>query len=216
MPRGERRGRAGLRARVRLRTRARAVGARGGRSARRRRKRGRPGLSSSDRPCAGDRGEPRPCAARAPGRRARLLRPVLGRGPRRAARRGRGLGAHGHDDPLLAGLAQPRPDPGSPLPRPDPALRARDQGPHVHADRGDRGRAHDLAAGDPGRRAELGLPLYLDPGHDVHPPGAALPQSRLGGRRVHAVRRRRRGDRGRVAPDHVRHRRPAGPHRDDA
>ena len=52
VPRGERRGRADLRAGVRLRTRARAVGARGRRPARRRRKRRRAGLSSSDRPCA--------------------------------------------------------------------------------------------------------------------------------------------------------------------
>ena len=39
---------------------------------------------------------------------------------------------------------------------------------------------------------------------------------RLGGRRVHAVRGRPRGQRGRCAPDHVRDRRPAGPDRVDA
>ena len=41
-----------------------------------------------------------------------------------------------------------RPDPRPPLARPDPALGAHDQGPHVHADRRDRGGAHDVAARD--------------------------------------------------------------------
>ena len=91
--------------------------------------------------------------------------------------------------------------------RPDPAFRARDQGSDLHADRGDGGGAHDLAARDPRRRAQLGLPLHVDARHDVHPPGAPLPQPRLGGRRVHGVRRRPRADRGRIAPDHVRDRR---------
>ena len=49
----------------------------------------------------------------------------------------------------------------------------------------------------PGRRAQLGLPLHLDARHDLHAAGAALPQPRLGGRRVHAVRRRPRAERGR-------------------
>ena len=41
-------------------------------------------------------------------------------------------------------------------------------------------------------------------------------EPRLGGRRVHAVRRRPRAERGRLAADHVRHRRPARPDRVDA
>ena len=105
--------------------------------------------------------------------------------------------------------------PGPPLARPDPAVGARDQGPDLHADRGDRGRAHDLAARDPRRRAQLGLPLHLDARLDLHAPGAALPEPRLGGRRVHPVRRRPRGQRGRRAPDHVRDRRSARPDRVD-
>jgi alpha,alpha-trehalase len=68
---------------------------------------------------------------------------------------------------------------------PVPALGARDQGPHVHADRSDRGRADHVPPGDAGRRAELGLPLQVDPRHDFHAAGAALPQPRLGGGRVH-------------------------------
>ena len=90
------------------------------------------------------------------------------------------------------------------------------KGPHLHADGRDGGRAHDVASRDPGRRTELGLPLHVDPRHHVHPPGAALSEPRLGGGRVHAVRRRRRADRGRLAPDHVRHRRAPRPHGDDA
>ena len=49
----------------------------------------------------------------------------------------------------------------------------------------------DLAPGDAGRRAQLGLPLHVDPRLDLHPAGAPLAQPRLGGRRVHAVRRGR-------------------------
>ena len=66
----------------------------------------------------------------------------------------------------------------------------------------------------PGWRAELGLPLHLDPRQHLHAPGAALAEPRLGGRRIHAVRRRRRGDGGRIASDHVRDRRQARPDRD--
>ena len=99
---------------------------------------------------------------------------------------------------------------------PDPAVGARDQGPDVHADRGDGRGAHDVAARDAGRRAQLGLPLHLDAGHDVHAPGAALPEPRLGGRRVHAVRRGHRGKPRRLAADHVRDRRPPRPDRVDA
>ena len=140
----------------------------------------------------------------------------LGRGLRGAAGRRRGGRADRRHDALLARLARPRADPRSPLARPDPALGAHDQGPHLHADRRDRGGAHDVAARDAGRRAQLGLPLHVDARHDVHAPGAALAQPRLGSRRVHAVRRRPRGDRGRLAADHVRDRRPARPDRDDA
>ena len=147
------------------------------------------------------------CSSRATG----LLRAVVGRGAR---------GSGDVDDAdariaatvaLLAALAGPRAHPRSPLARPDPALGARDQGPDVHADRRDGRRAHDVAAGDAGRRAQLGLPLHLDARHDVHAPGAPLPEPRLGGRRVHAVRRRHRAERGRRAADHVRDRRAAGP-----
>ena len=89
-------------------------------------------------------------------------------------------------------LARPGPHPRPSLARPDTALGACDQGSDVHADRRDGRGADDLASGDAGRRAQLGLPLHVDARHDVHAPGAALPEPRLGGGRVHAVRRRRR------------------------
>ncbi len=50
--------------------------------------------------------------------------------------------------------------------------------------------ADDLAAGDARGRAQLGLPLLLDARRDVHAVGAARARVRLGGRRLHAVRRR--------------------------
>ena len=119
------------------------------------------------------------------------------------------------DDALLAPVAEQGADPGSPPARSGAAVGADDQGPDLHADRRDGRGAHDLAPRDARRRAELGLPLHLDPGHDLHPPGAPLPQPRLGSGRVHGVRRRPRADGRRVAPDHVRHRRAARPARDD-
>ena len=133
-----------------------------------------------------------------------------------AAGRRRGQRPARGDDEVLAWVARAGPASRPPLPRSDPALGARDQGAHLHAHRRDGGGAHDLPAGDAGRRAQLGLPLHLDAGLDLHAPGAALPQPRLGGGRVHAVRRRPRAERRRGAPDHVRDRRPPGPDRVDA
>ena len=165
---------------------------------------------------ARDRGGTRSRAARAQRGRARVLRAHVGRALRRAAERRRGRGEDRRDDALLAPLARPGADPRSRVARSAAAVRARDQGPDVHADRRDRRRAHDVAAGDSGRRAQLGLPLHVDARRDVHAAGAPLPQPRLGGRRVHAVRRRPRDERGRVAADHVRHRRPSRPDGVDA
>ena len=90
--------------------------------------------------------------------------------------------------------------PSAPVRRPslarrDPALGADDQGTHVHADGCDRRGAHHLAARDTRRGAQLGLPLHVDAGFDVHAAGAASARPRLGGRRVHAVRRRHRAER---------------------
>src|SRR5215208_456381 len=139
----------------------------------------------------------------------------MGQGPGRPPRRQRRQRPHGRDRELLAWLARAGPASRPPLAGPDPALRPGHQGPHLHAHRSDGGRAHHLAARDPRRGAQLGLPLHLDAGHHLHPAGAALAQPGLGGRRVHGVRRRPRMQPGRRAPDHVRDRRAPGPDRVD-
>ena len=124
------------------------------------------------------------------GRRAAVLLAVLGGGPRGAGDGRGGRRTARRDDALLARLAGAGAIPRPPLARAHPALGTGGQGPHLHADGCDRGGAHDLAARDTRRRAQLGLPLLLDARHHVHVAGPALAQPRLGGRRVHAVRRR--------------------------
>ena len=108
------------------------------------------------------------------------------------------------DRALLARLAGRGALPGPSLAQAPASLGAHAQGPHLRADRRDRRRRDDLAARDPGGRAQLGLPLLLDARRDVHALGAARARVRLGGRRLHAVRRRPRARRGRRAADHVR------------
>ena len=214
VPRRQRRGRARLRARLRLRPHAGGMVAGRRRSPHRRCARRRTDHPPAVRPRARRRGRPHPRASRARGRRPGLLRALVGRRAGGATgRRGRKRPPQ-RDHALLARLAAAGPDARSPLAGPDPALCAHDQGPHLHADRRDGGGADDVAARDTRGRAELGLPLHLDPRQHLHAPGAALAEPRLGGRRVHAVRRRRRADGGRVAADHVRDRRQARPDRD--
>ena len=75
--------------------------------------------------------------------------------------------------------------------------------------------AHDLAARDAAGRAQLGLPLQLDPRLDVHAVGALHARLRLGGQRLLLLHRRRRRRRRRPAGD-VRPRRRAHPRGADA
>ena len=60
--------------------------------------------------------------------------------------------------------------------------------------------------GDARRRAQLGLPLQLDPRLHVHALGPLHPRLRLGGERLLLLRRRRRGGGRGGPPDHVRDR----------
>ena len=205
---------AGVRARVRLRARAGDVDAGRLRPLRRRRG-GGADHPLADRSPPGCRRQPRAGPSRARPRRSRLLLAVLGRRPRRPCRRRRRRGPGDRHGDLLAGVAGPGPDPRPPLPRSDPALGAGHQGPHLHADGRHGRRAHHVTARDAAWRAELGLPLHLDAGLHLHPPGPALDEPRLGSRRVHGVRGRPRRQPGRGAPDHVRDRRPARPDRVD-
>ena len=214
--RGQRRHRPGLRARVRLRPRRRRSGRSWATTG-----------TTPTRPAPASRSGWRPtCCSGVEGDRVRARR-LLKQGERAfcslswaeelasPGRRRRGDRAPRGDDAVLALLGRSRADPRPPLARADPALGARDQGAHVHADRRHGRGAHDVAARDARRRAQLGLPLHLDPRRDVHAAGAALAEPRLGGRRVHAVRRRPRARRRRLAADHVRDRRAARPDRVD-
>ena len=72
------------------------------------------------------------------------------------------------------------------------AQRADAQGPDLRADRRDGRRGDDLAARDAGRRAQLGLPLHLDPRLHVRALGPLHARLRLGGQRLLLLRRRRR------------------------
>ena len=127
--------------------------------------------------------------------RERLLRRHLGRRrPRRPAQRPRGAGAARLDRRVLARLAARRRLPRPPLADPPAALGPGPQGPHLHADRGDRRRPDHLAAGDAGRRTQLGLPLQLDPRLDLQPLGPAHARLRPGGARLHALHRQRLPD----------------------
>ena len=180
VPRGLGRGRAGLRAGVRLRPRTRRVDAGRRRRPRRRRRRRRADLPAEHRHVDRHRGRLRPRPPRAGQGRAGVLRAVLGRRPRLPHRRRRRRRAHRRDRPVLAQLAGPRPHPRPPAAAPARAVGAHDQGPDLHADRRHRRRADDLAAGDARRRAQLGLPLHVDARHDLHPAGAALPATWTG------------------------------------
>jgi hypothetical protein len=83
------------------------------------------------------------------------------------------------------------------------------QGAHLCPHRGAAGRGHHLAARDPRRRAQLRLPLHLDPRRHLHALGPLHPGVRARGQRLLLLRGRRLRRGGRAA-DHVRGRRRAG------
>ena len=215
VPRRIRRDRTGLRTGVRLRPRTRRVDAGRRRGPLRRRRRRRANPAAEHRPVDRHRRQLRPRPARAGEGRAGLLRTVLGRRSRLPHRRRRRRRTHRRDRPVLAQLARPSAHPRPPAAAPARAISTHGQGPDLHAHRRHRRRADHLTAGNTRRRTQLGLPVHVDARQHLHPAGTALPSAGLGGRRVHAVRRRRRTDRGRQPADHVRDRRPARPHRDD-
>ena len=78
-----------------------------------------------------------------------------------------------------------------------PLLLARAQGPDLPPDRRDRRRSDDVAAGDGRRRAQLGLPLLVDPRLEPHARGALHRHVPRRGRELRLVHdeRRRRADR---------------------
>ena len=148
--------------------------------------------------------------------RVRVRRALVVGPPSRRSGRGAGT-ARCHRD-LLAGLALQRHLPRPPVAHLHGAQRPHPQGPQLRADRGHHGGRHDLAARDARRRSQLGLPLHVDPRLVLHVALALPPRVRVGGHGVLRLRHRGRGGRRRQelgAPDHVRHRRPQGPHRGD-
>ena len=149
------------------------------------------------RPAPGLRGQPGDGAPPHEGGRDRLRRAVVVRA--RAARRTstEAYERLGVDRPPLAALAGPRQLPRPSVAHVPAALRADAQGPDLRAQRRAAGGGHDLAARDAAGRAQLGLPLQLDPRLDVHAVGAAVARLRVGGQRLlllHRRRRRRRGE----------------------
>ena len=107
-----------------------------------------------------------------------------------------------------------------PLARDGAPLGARAEAPDLPADGRDRRRADDEPARADRRRAELGLPLHLDPRHRLLPLRAAPARLHRGGGRVHGLAHRplprARGERVRPAPDHVPDRRQLGSRRGGA
>ena len=95
------------------------------------------------------------------------------------------------DRGVLAPMDHARRLPGPPLAQLPPAQRADAQGPDVRAHRSAARGGHHLAAGDPGRRAQLGLSLRLGARLDLRPVGPVHAGLRPRGRRLLLLHRRR-------------------------
>ena len=157
-----------------------------------------------DRPQPRLRGVARPRPPDDARRRHRVLRADV---EQRAGAPGlrRGLQARRAHRGLLARVARARRLPRPPVAAVPAAVRADAEGAVVRAHRRDGRRGHDLPAGDAARRAQLGLPLLVDPRLHVHALGPLHARLRLGGQRLLLLHRRRRRQRARP-PDHVRDR----------
>ena len=187
------RGASQLPAAVRLRTHRRRVELR--------RHRVRPPPSSSTATCRSDDGEQPPArhrSASAPyGRttlqrgRVGVRRAVVGRDAARRRSTKRSEQLHARRERFWRDWLSTADVPRPPVPPVHRAQRARAQGAELRADRRDHGRGDDVAARDARRRAQLGLPLHVDPRHRVHAARAARSRLRLGGVRVLRVHPRR-------------------------
>ena len=167
----------------------------------------RPRAAASDRPAPGLRGPAGagPDDAARGRRRVRRAGLVDASGCRPATRRPK----RGWHEPAASGRSgsSTASFPDHPWRTLSAAQRADAEGPHLRAIRSDDRGGHHVAAGDTGRRPQLGLPLQLDPRLDVHAVGAVHARLRRGGERLLLLRRRRGRGRGGAAPDHVRDRR---------
>ena len=146
-----------------------------------------------DRPAASaSRARGRPRAHADEGGRDRLLRAVVERA--RAAARPTTRPTGGSSGPRTTGSTG-SPAASSPTTRGAAHLQRSAltlKGLTLRADRRARRRRHDVAARDARRRAQLGLPLHLDPRLDVRAVGPLHARLRLGGQRLLLLHRRRR------------------------
>ena len=179
----------GLRALARLRAGRRDLGVRDrGLQPRARADRaGRPAAPADERPADGVRGQAR-AREHDDARRRRAVRRAVVVRPRTAAVLPGRRRPDVADAGVLARMAEPRRVPRPPVADPPAAQRAHAQGPHVRAHRRPDGGGDHLAARDAGRRAELGLPVLVDPRLDVRAVGPVHARVRLGGGRVLRVR----------------------------
>src|SRR5215204_3607195 len=145
-------------------------------------------------------------SGRAQGGRERLRGALVGRGRCPGFTPGCGRSSVEHD-PGLAPVAEGRDLPGPSLAKLPGAQRADAQGAELRADRRGPGGRHHLVAGDPGRGAQLGLPVHVGSRLGLHAVGALHPGLRMGGLRV--LRLRHGGGVSQPASDHVRNRRRA-------
>ena len=212
------RGRDGRRVRAAARVRAGGAAGHGGggrrdRPGRRRRRgallphRARRRRCDRIRTAAARRGRPHAARAAAPHDGRTVARSAAGRGARRRAAR---------DGRRVAGVVPAASELPGAVARSRPPQRPGAAGADLPAHRCDRRRRDDLAARAGRRRAQLGLPLRLGPGRQLHPrspvgrrlPGRGPPVLRLPRGQL------RRPGPGRSRPaDHVRRRRGARPQR---
>ena len=179
-------------------------------------RRGRPRRADAEHgPAHRLRGRARPRAHHPARRRHRVRRAVVER-PRRPGDLRRRLPPARVHRRLLARVAQPRRVPRPSVAHLPAAQRADAEGADLRADRGDDRRGHHLAARDPRGRAQLGLPLRVDPRLDLHALGPLHAGLRRGGQRLLLLHPRRRREDQRRAADHVRHRRRGDADRGDA
>ena len=142
-----------------------------------------------------DRGQSRPGASLAGGGRATIRRARMDRRARGARRLRRCARAPARYQRVLARLARHRALSRPPLAHPAAALGADAQGADLRAHRRDGRRADHLAARRPSAASATGTTATAGCAMLVHAVGSARARVRLGGRRLHAVRRRPRARR---------------------
>ena len=186
LPGGGCRDRARLRHPSRLRARHHRVGSRPRARGGRRRGRRDPAAAAGGH---GARAPRRAALGNPPARhrRERVLRADLVRRRQPAGTCRRGRPSDLRDRTGVAALARAGQVPRPSLARRAAALGPDPEGPDVRADRRHGRGADHVAAGDARRRAQLGLPLHLDPRRHLHALGPARARARRRGDRLHVA-----------------------------